>query len=103
MSRPGLFTKFLSTLRAQLHFAPHDFFVDSELSEDNFLLGALTNLASATEDQTYCEQLTEELDRFWKFVHMRFEVDVRQLRCDSALDDDAPVVVEEEIDSSVPM
>ncbi|KAL3927444.1 MAG: hypothetical protein SGPRY_002820 [Prymnesium sp.] len=54
-SRPSMYTRFLSALRAQLHFAPSDFFED-ELSADNFLRSSLATLVTLSEGHTLDEQ-----------------------------------------------
>ena len=98
---PGLFSNFIAVLRAQLALAPHDVF-ESELTDDNFLRGALAGLADRTGEGA-CQgaaplppALTAELQRLWAFLEAQFSLTVDSLRASVLDEDDQPVVVLDE-------
>ena len=85
----------LTTVRAQLLFAPEDFFQD-ELSADNFVRRALVSLATHAHDAQppLAAPLAEQLSRLFRFVRERFGLDIERLRDDELEDDEAPTIVE---------
>lgn len=99
-ARTALFVGFVQALRAQLAFAPPDFF-DDELSADNFLRSALGGLAAragaeplakAEGQQALAPALAAELARLRAFALERFRIDIEVDLADE--DEDEPTVVE---------
>uniref|UniRef100_A0A7S0IU72 AAR2 C-terminal domain-containing protein n=1 Tax=Calcidiscus leptoporus TaxID=127549 RepID=A0A7S0IU72_9EUKA len=92
LGRPSLYVNFLQVLRAQLLFAPEDFFLD-ELCADNFLHASLAALASRTSSCDLAAPLRSELARFWAFVGERFGSEMVEQLLAGGDEDDSPVVV----------
>jgi len=99
-ARTALFVGFVQALRAQLAFAPPDFF-DDELSADNFLRSALGGLAAragaeplakAEGQQALAPALAAELARLRAFALECFRIDIEVDLADE--DEDEPTVVE---------
>jgi len=99
-ARTALFVGFVQALRAQLAFAPPDFF-DDELSADNFLRSALGGLAArsgaeplakAEGQQALAPALAAELARLRAFALEHFRIDIEVDLADE--DEDEPTVVE---------
>jgi A1 cistron-splicing factor AAR2 len=61
---------FIQSLFHELKFIPDDFF-DAEISKENFLLPAFSNLISALHEQT-SPRLSEHIQRFQKFIDKKF-------------------------------
>lgn len=90
-----MYIHFLQTLRAQLAFAPVDFFED-DLSADNFLLRSLGGLVQRL-DETHSgisPALRAETHRLREFVKERFRLDLDEGSAAAGGDDDEPVVVD---------
>jgi A1 cistron-splicing factor AAR2 len=65
------FSAFLRVLYEQLHFSPDDFF-ETELSRENFLRPALTNLFQILDSPKISEGLGEHRKRLFAFVKKKF-------------------------------
>ena len=65
---------FIQILFHELKFIPDDFF-EAEISKENFLLPAFSNLLSAVSENTDA-QLQESVQRFNKFVYKKFGLEI---------------------------
>jgi hypothetical protein len=89
VNRQAFYTRFLHTLRAQLSFAPSDFF-EHELSADNFLRSSLTSLAARVASAEGAEPpLRAEMGLIHAFLAQRFKLDLG-----AGEEEDEPVVVQ---------
>lgn len=70
-NKTQFFSAFLRVLYEQLHYSPDDFF-ETELSRDNFLRPALTNLFQILDNPKISEGLAEHRKRLFAFVTKKF-------------------------------